>query len=908
MLGRVAAASLLALLLAAPALPQCGLTPVASAQFRSTILDLAIDGNRLWAATSYGLALYDLTADPPPILDTIALPGTTRAVRVAGGVAYAASGSAIQVVRWDGRALAVVLAIDAGAVVNNLLLTTTHLYAATAAGIAQYDLLVPTAPVKTAATFPTSGANVTSLALGGSALYAVDGDATLEVFNIAVPSQPLRLAAVTSLLPRPTAVNAADARVYVSDGLQTDLFLGNGSNLTRAGSAAFPFGSTSFAALSPSAVFVAGSDRKLRAFDVSSAGTPVEIFHSELAPTSGTVNRMTAIAVGGGRMFAGAGDIGLLTYDVRQFTAPFPMRAYVTTPTGSVAAADGRAYFGRDAGIAEYTQTGAGALTEGRTWDKSEADVVQDVDGDFLLTSSGPTVTLWALSPTTPTLVGTATFRTAVRQAVLAGITAYAVLDDKTLWSADLSQLSAAPRQIALALAPQFMARSGANIVLADLRNDGTTMVAMLGADKSSVAASAIVPGIATAGVALAGTTAAVWTFRGITLISFPSGAMSVLPQSNSVAATRLAMNGSKLAELTDSALVVWDTATQRIIAQYALPGTPAAVAISPNGALADLATFDGVTAVQLAPSSRLPSLIPAANPNMYAKKLVAIANRLVLFDGRNADIFTTSLAYRGGIHINGTVDVTADDGGIFTLTNVLGVGAYTRDGEPLGSASVANASDAQPLSLAAVGGAVWVSMVRDCPLNCEKKTAVFDARGALAQTALMSGAVRDVAVSGTRAYVLTGLPDEIRVLDISDPAHPRQIAARAAEGARAPVSITFGSGIIYVLGEKLYAYDESLAKLAEPLGSYVDDPATGVTYADQRVRVVDGGCVAVTGRQFSPQLFTTTFAPQPSFPTPSPTRAIAAQPGKLYVLTDHSLEIWSATGPAQPARKHATR
>src|SRR5438034_11542704 len=98
MLGRVSAVAIL-LLVTNTAFPQCSLTPVASAQFRSTILDLSIDGNRLWAATSYGLTLYDATADPPLILDTIALPGTTRVVRAANAVAYAASGSAVQIDR-----------------------------------------------------------------------------------------------------------------------------------------------------------------------------------------------------------------------------------------------------------------------------------------------------------------------------------------------------------------------------------------------------------------------------------------------------------------------------------------------------------------------------------------------------------------------------------------------------------------------------------------------------------------------------------------------------------------------------------------------------------------------------------------------------------------------------------------
>src|SRR5205085_5652746 len=120
------------------------------------------------------------------------------------------------------------------------------------------------------------------------------------------------------------------------------------------------------------------------------------------------------------------------------------------------------------------------------------------------------------------------------------------------------------------------------------------------------------------------------------------------------------------------------------------------------NGNFASLATADGVAAVALAPVSRLPVLIPTANPNFYAKKLVATANRLLLFDGRNADIFSTSLEYRGGIHAGGTIDVAANDASLFTLTNPLGVTAYTRNGEPLGSALIVEGSDAQPLSIAA--------------------------------------------------------------------------------------------------------------------------------------------------------------------------------------------------------------
>jgi len=58
MRGRVAAILLL-FLLSIPAFPQCNLSPVYSGQFRASILDVTADNNDLWAATSYGVQLFD---------------------------------------------------------------------------------------------------------------------------------------------------------------------------------------------------------------------------------------------------------------------------------------------------------------------------------------------------------------------------------------------------------------------------------------------------------------------------------------------------------------------------------------------------------------------------------------------------------------------------------------------------------------------------------------------------------------------------------------------------------------------------------------------------------------------------------------------------------------------------------
>src|SRR3954454_22154360 len=98
MLGRVAVAITL-ILIAATAFPQCNLTQVASVPFRASYLDIAIDGNDLWAATSYGISLYDRSVDPPALVAALALPGIMRAVRVANGIAYAGSGTTLNIIR-----------------------------------------------------------------------------------------------------------------------------------------------------------------------------------------------------------------------------------------------------------------------------------------------------------------------------------------------------------------------------------------------------------------------------------------------------------------------------------------------------------------------------------------------------------------------------------------------------------------------------------------------------------------------------------------------------------------------------------------------------------------------------------------------------------------------------------------
>src|SRR5512132_3489168 len=200
MLGRAAAVSLvLSIAFTHTVLGQCSYQPVESFPFRSSFLDIAADDSDLIAATGYGLALFAATAGTPELTATLPLPGTTRVVRAFNGNAFAGSGTNIffvlrshPPVPGPGSGLSVGGSVDAGATVNDVLPTTSRLYVATSSGLQQYDISDPTHPVRTSATFATSGTVITSLAVSAATLYVADSDDTIEVFSIAVPANPVK--------------------------------------------------------------------------------------------------------------------------------------------------------------------------------------------------------------------------------------------------------------------------------------------------------------------------------------------------------------------------------------------------------------------------------------------------------------------------------------------------------------------------------------------------------------------------------------------------------------------------------------------------------------------------------------------------------------------------------------------
>ncbi|MEO8036411.1 MAG: hypothetical protein ABI837_18385, partial [Acidobacteriota bacterium] len=693
----------------------------------------------------------------------------------------------------------------------------------------------------------------------------------------------------------------AGSKLFVSDGQQTDVFLA-GASLTKSSTVAI--GSTALVALTADVVFAAGNDRRIRALDYASSASPVELFETDLAPSAGTVNRILALRIAGGRLYAAAGDLGLLTWNISAFTAPFPVHSYSSSSTSSVFSAGTKLYVTpTSGGITEFSQNASGVLTQARHWD-SRVSTVNDGSRDLLITTSGATVTFWTLISTIPAPISSVTFAKPVQSAILVGTTVYAVADRK-LWSADMSAQTPAPLSIALpGTNPSYIARSGSAIAIADVRDDSTTVLSWFATpDFARAPVTASVDGIATTPIALSGALASVFTFRGVSVIDFgaASPATRVLPQSSQYLARSLAMTGSTLLELTEGQLLVWDARGGTLTRQLTLPADAIAVHASTDqqSDLADIATGDGVASVSYRSQSQTPLAIASANGNEYYKKIAANTDHLYLFDGRNVDIFSTTvnvLHLVSSVRSGGIIDFAVTPAALFTLSSSGVVSSYSTEGVLLRQTTLSEGSDSQPIAVGSAGGAPWVAISKGCLTGgCQRVTIVLDPLS-LVKTASLSGGAVDVTTSGTNAYAIFDLPAEIRVFAISDALHPSQSASRATEGTRTPVSIAVAAGNVLVLGDKLYQYDSTLTKSGETFNTYTPDSSGALSYVDQRIRA-DGNCGVVSGRTFAPLLgLLPLLNGATSYPEPAAVKSLATQPGRFLLLTDYSIEILSTT------------
>jgi len=884
MRGRVKAVLFLLLLSSFPAFGQCVWTPQASSPFRATAYDVAVDGTRLWLATGYGVEL--LADNGRRIVDVQALPGSTRVVRAltdGRGYAYAGSGSRLYVLQAGPSAINPVRSVDAGATINDILIAGSYLFVATTNGLLHFDVIDAANPIKTSVLLPTSAPNVTALAAAGTKLYAADGDDTVEVFTISIPSIPQHSAELKSV-QRATAVHAQGDTVLVSDafGQNTDVFAGT----TRLGR--LPVGANAFAANANGVHFVAGPDRTLRAVDFTSTTTLRELFEHQLAPTGGTDNAIHAMARSGNTLYVAAGDIGLAIFDITQLAPPYPVAAYTSTARSSVVVHGDGAYFADASGaINEQQIQSAGiALKHLRSW--NGGTLVHDVDGAGLLTSSGDITSHWSLLSQ---IVDSSTkFPAEVKQAAFRALDVVALLADGTVWLSGM-----APQKVALPPIAH-MARSGSNYLFVEVRNEGKTVLHIYTShDFTAEPRRVTVDGVAIGLPALDATRAAVFTFTGVNVVDIATGTVRVVTDSNRVIPRQLAFSGDDLLVLDTRVLYVYDDARTLIREQF-LPAD--AVMLDAENGVAVLATTEGTLVVSYLAAQ------PAATipfESSFYTKLVSAGGRVYLLSADGIDIHTPTLDYAGGVPVRGIVDIAAGTNGFFTLAANGAVTAYSRQGVAIAKMTLNEGSDAQPLAIDTAGNAVWVSLSRGCLTGgCQKKTLVLDP-ASLAVTASMNGGATDVVTSGTRAYALFDLPAEVRVLNIADPLHPAQLIAATAPASA--TSIAAHSGRVLVLGDKLYEYTETtlLQKAAHLTTIANPDKA-------QQLRV-EGNCLIVTARGANPETFNAaTLAPIPgAFEVPANVRSIAIDGGTAFLLTTHSIEVWGAAA-SRPGKRRSAR
>jgi hypothetical protein len=162
-----------------------------------------------------------------------------------------------------------------------------------------------------------------------------------------------------------------------------------------------------------------------------------------------------------------------------------------------------------------------------------------------------------------------------------------------------------------------------------------------------------------------------------------------------------------------------------------------------------------------------------------------------------------------------------------------------------------------------------------------------------------MTAGVDDVVTSGNRAYALVDQPREVRIIDISDALHPSVLASANARANDR--SIAAAAGKVFVLGERVFTYSDPSLTAGEELLT-----TTGVSDATQ-IRV-DGNCALISGRsenaeQYRVPAFTVEGTP---VDLPSTVRSFVVQPGRVLLLTAHSLEIWNTSSGTGPSKSRA--
>jgi hypothetical protein len=903
---RVAVLSLVLLLSGGTASAQCEYRTAFDLRFRDSALGLSLDGNDLWIATGWGVALWDAAAERP--VTSLSIEGSTLAVQAVPGGAWVGSGTRVHFVE-AGPGLLFRGSVDLGATVNDLAISGNYLYAATASGVTQIDVVDRARPAIATNLTTTSGLAL-SVAILGTSLYAADGDSSVEAYSIQVPSLPQKIGTVASL-PRSVGVSTLDGYLVISDGQQSEILSGSGTALGRV--ALVPFAGTATARWSGSVHFLGGGGRAIHAVDVLAAA-PTIISSATTDVTAGNANRVFGLATSSTKLWAAAGDGGMEGWRLGSFAPPYPLRFVRSGGTGSGWISGSRAVVAHSSGgLQRYTDT-SGQLVPGPLWLEGAVSRILDGEGDRILTSSGADLRLWDVAPATPASLGAITLAGAIRSGAIEGSIAWAILADGSLWRVDFSAQPPVHGQVAVTGSPDFVVASSAGFATADILGDGNTTIRFVpGNDPAAQATEVTIDGASNGGIAI-GTTPVVVaaTFRGLTIVDFAAGgSVKIIEGTNQSPIRGLRIEGERILLVTGDRIEVRSLGSGALVRSF--PTGSTMTSISGSGARAIATSADGFAIANLETASRQPD--PIALPDAasrYYRSLARDGNLLWLGDAGRIDLYRVDSSaiprHQAEVSFAGSavpVGFAATGGRLFTVSATGTVESWRPDGSRESSLTLEEGSGQQIDGITAVGSAVWVSITTDClTTGCRKLTVVIDTRSGLARSAAFEGGTLDAVAHGNVAAAITTLPSEVRLYDVADPAHPRLLSSTAASGN--PVSVDFDGSRVWVLGDRLRAYSRpGLELTATHFDPWKADPLGRLSYLDQTVRVA-GSCLLVAGRSAAPTLWSPagdslTQLPAPG--VPDAVRGAVVSGGSIDLLGEYSLQVWSSAPPADRTR-----
>lgn len=897
---RPAAAFLFLLVLLFPAsssADECDLTLAETREFRSTVRDLDLHVDRLWAAETYRVTSYSTTGGELVPAGTRAVAGMTGVVDAVEGGAWVGSSSTLFFFDLD---MNVIHSVFLDAEINDILQQGEYLYVATTGrSVLQ---LIAAQPGLLPRLMETSTGSASSVAFRNGTLYAADGDSTIEAFSLTIPSLPQKIGSIPSF-PQTNRIHFDGDRLIASNGRQTEIFSGSGAQMNRIG--VLEEGSSSWVRLNPGVAVSSGLDTTLRAFDVSSASRPVKTWETRLPASGGSLNRIGSLAADSWYLYVAAGDLGIVRVDVESFHAPYLLRTVPAAGPSSIALGSDEVYVGfPGAGVQAWELSSTGSLVVQRTV-VTGSPVIRDYrDGSLLLSAGGEA---FVIDAKTGEKTASVTIGFGATDAELADSGAWILGSDGTVSRASFESGAVSPVDLAGIPISWIDARDGV-LAAAGLNEAGSTVVFLVRDGEQP--ASMTIDGAATSGVAVDGSgRVALVTFRGLSVVDVAAGTEIVTPRGRGFA-TSLVWLGDEIVISDGSGYEIRGPGGE-VRRTIEVSGGGRSLSASESGAFAGAISNQAVTIISGSVSAGSPGEVIVDRSNLFYDRLATGEGFILLGEPEAVErinFIGQRLAPSGRAHASAgdAVELTPYRDGWCELLSDGTIACRGASGATFMERKLDEGADSSFLGIRRIGGLFWVTVSKGClSTGCVTVSVLLDDQ--LMKVGEIGGGIRDSVVSGGRGWILTSAPRSVLALDISNPSGPVVAASMPVESSATAIA-HHESGTLYVLSSEgaIAMNDTSLLQVgAVPL------PTAGGSLSAQTF-AISGECAFVIGRTGRLEVFRIDSPldwgsySSTEFPASPVDLVVEGEP--IFVLTTHSVEVLFSGEPPPPVRRPGAR